>query len=204
MSVTRRAEEAKNWPEFLRPFASSRDPTLLARNYMKLNSIKAIQDAPHKKSLMRASLRITLVLLSFAASDLIRYQSLGANPLRLIGLAWLNSIPLVSTFRGWRLAHSIQVVTPGRASSRAGAIGFPQRLHGLTEALISWVMEFTARILGNLHAVGAKPLIGRLIHEPDCRAPDSIPAGSRSYRAGFQHTAVLCYIPTDAKTSRIS
>ena len=56
-------------------------------------------------------------------SILKKYQSFGAKPLRLMGLAWLSSIPLVSIFRGCFLAHSMQVVTPGNASRRAGAIG---------------------------------------------------------------------------------
>ena len=58
-------------------------------------------------------------------------QSLGANPFRLIGLAWLSSIPLVSIFRGCFLAHSMHVVTPGSASSRASAIGRSQSAHSL-------------------------------------------------------------------------
>src|SRR3954447_14354398 len=55
-------------------------------------------------------------------------QSDGAKPFRLIGLAWLNSTLDVSTLRGYFFAQSIQVVTPGRASSRPGAIGWPQML----------------------------------------------------------------------------
>src|SRR3954469_13493575 len=58
-------------------------------------------------------------------------QSLGAKPLRLIGLAWLSSIWLVSTLRGYFLAHSMHVVTPGNASSRAAAMGLSHRLHRL-------------------------------------------------------------------------
>jgi len=59
----------------------------------------------------------------------VNAQSVGAKPVRSIGLAWLISMPLVSTFRGYFLAHSMHVVTPGSASSRAAAIGLPQRAH---------------------------------------------------------------------------
>jgi hypothetical protein len=55
-------------------------------------------------------------------------QSVGAKPLRLIGLAWLSSTPLVSTFRGYFLAQSMQVVTPGRAANLAAGMGEPHRL----------------------------------------------------------------------------
>jgi hypothetical protein len=62
-------------------------------------------------------------------------QSFGANPFRLIGLASLNSTPLVSTFRGYFFAHSMQLVTPGSAANRAAAIGEPHRLHRLVGCL---------------------------------------------------------------------
>src|SRR3954463_11348249 len=38
---------------------------------------------------------------------------------------------LVSTLRGYFLAHSMHVVTPGNASSRAAAMGMSHRLHSL-------------------------------------------------------------------------
>ena len=76
-------------------------------------------------------------------------QSVGANPLRLIGLAWLSSMPRVSTFRGCRRAHSMQVVTPGNASRRAAAMGLPQRLHNLTAVLGSSIIKHR----GTLHAI---------------------------------------------------
>lgn len=55
---------------------------------------------------------------------------MGANPFLLIGLAWLSSMRLVSTLRGYFLAQVMHVVTPGSASNLAGAIGSPQRLQG--------------------------------------------------------------------------
>lgn len=41
-----------------------------------------------------------------------------------MGLAWLSSIPLTSTFRGCFLAHAIHVLAPGSASNLAAAIGW--------------------------------------------------------------------------------
>jgi hypothetical protein len=65
------------------------------------------------------------------------HQSFGAKPLRLMGLAWLSSIPLVSIFRGYFLAQSMHVVTPGSASSRAGAMGRLQSQHSFRWAFDS-------------------------------------------------------------------
>ena len=48
-----------------------------------------------------------------------------------MGLAWLRSTPLTSIFRGFFRAHSMHVVTPGRASSLSGEIGLPHRAQGL-------------------------------------------------------------------------
>ena len=56
-------------------------------------------------------------------------QSFGANPFRLIGLASLRSYFRGSTFGGKRLAQFTQTVTPGNASSRAAAIGWPHTVH---------------------------------------------------------------------------
>ena len=57
-----------------------------------------------------------------------------------MGLAWLNSTPLVSALRGYFLAQTMQVVTPGSASSRAGSIGFPHQVQSLTLATDSVVL----------------------------------------------------------------
>ncbi len=47
----------------------------------------------------------------------------GAKPLRLIGLAWLSSTPLVSTFLGYFLAQSMQVGDAGKGGQSGGGDG---------------------------------------------------------------------------------
>jgi hypothetical protein len=70
------------------------------------------------------------------------FQSVGANPFRLIGLAWLRSSLLVSTLTGCFLAHSMHIVVPGSASRRAGAIAFPHKEHSFLGSLAALVMAY--------------------------------------------------------------
>jgi hypothetical protein len=71
-------------------------------------------------------------------------QSLGANPVRSIGLAWLSSIMLVSTLRGCLRAQSMQVVTPGRASSRSEEMGLLHRPQSFRGGFFSSLMTTTS------------------------------------------------------------
>ena len=64
-------------------------------------------------------------------------QSFGAKPFRQIGLASLKSTDRGSILMGFFRAHSTQIVTPGMAFNRAGAIGCPQKVQGLAAILFA-------------------------------------------------------------------
>lgn len=83
-------------------------------------------------------------------------SSLGANPFLLIRLASLSSIMLVSTLRGCLRAQSMQVVTPGRASSLNSEIGSPQSWQSLRG--VPWVASLIQYIRAN-EGPGSVPLV---------------------------------------------
>src|SRR4051812_32571616 len=56
-------------------------------------------------------------------------------------------MPLVSILRGCFLAQAMQVVTPGRASSRASGIGSPHKAQRLRVRFISSVVVMVAHLL---------------------------------------------------------
>jgi hypothetical protein len=91
---------------------------------------KSRRDGGHYSvSVFFVSLRAASWLRVTNSRVVVDQSSLGAKPFLLIREASLSSIIEVSTLRGCLRAQSMQVVTPGSASIRSGAMGASQSWH---------------------------------------------------------------------------